>query len=661
MKGTWILAKNKKKGIFFTIDAILAAGIIFGVILLVSSVYVSEPEKAPVVSLSQDIVRVFTNLKVNDLDNDYVKGLISSGFITKANNTILEQIGEFWAEGELELAKNFVGNISGSLLPSRFGLGVYVDEEEIYLRNKSITRNLVSSRKIISGIEKEKPTEGFASRAILGKIASKKNTELYPFDVIAPCYNSWYDPSNTDKVSIEYSIELPNDANVTNATWFIVPAISGTSVNAYVNDNLVFSGIPSEEGIKNLEGDFTNGTNKVVYEQDVSSYGGCAGDDGTSHVVITYKTQQFNTWDNKTIFPLAVVYADGRISDYEKPVFAPNVDISRMNVSLSVNAAEVYLSFRLEGNEFDIGSKSVVNEMAEWSNDEILNSLNANGICYNDLKDSYFYFIFDFRPISGNVTIFPNSSVIIEGDREDAPFGSIDISQAIDVVSQSNPTGWGWCGNSYRDVGWGFNVPDSATHAYSDFLIGWCMAADADQIAQANGIDLYRHIEGNPGTDPFITAFARFGYTKNSAEGSVTAGQNSFSLHFGSDYAARPVVSYGGNTFFIPNSISYSPVVGKSEGCTWKVETDESGEKTVKVPEDYGGANQCVYNSTVAVYSINDSEQVAAAGIFELLDFDDDGDLDILISEDDMEINTIIISNVPSLWGPAIVEIRVWE
>src|SRR3989338_2536539 len=414
---------NKKRGIFFTIDAILAAGILIVTILLVSGSYVSQQDRASVSFLSQDMVKVFANLKVSELDNDYVKSLIAAGVITRANNTILEQIGEFWSEDEIGMAGNFTRNVSYFLLPERFGLGVYVDGEEVYLRDKEVTGNLVSSRKIISGIAKERPTEGFTSRAILGKITAKTNTKFYPFDVISPCYNTWNNSSNADKTSIEYSIELPDDADVANASWIIVPAIAGTSVSAYINNNLVFSGIPDENSITNAQGYFNSGENKVRYTQTVSAYGGCAGDDGTSHVILTYKTQQFNTFDNKTSFPFAVVYADGRISDYEKPIFAPNLDISKINISLNVNASEVDLSFRLGGAEFDIGSKQVVNKYAGWSNSEILSSLSGNGLSYNDLEDAYFYFIFDFKLKDNNVTIFPNSTVTVEGGQAEMPFG----------------------------------------------------------------------------------------------------------------------------------------------------------------------------------------------------------------------------------------------
>ncbi len=654
--------KKSKRGVFFTIDAILATGILLLVILLISKSYVSESEKTQTKLMSQDFIMLFTNIKVEELENSYAQSLIESGDISNGNNTVLEQIAEFWAEGKTSLAQNFSKNITDMMIPARFGFGIYVDEEEIYARSQSIKDSLVSSRKIISGIAKEKPTEGFTSRAVLGKITSKTNTKVYPFDVIAPCYNSPGNSSNADKITIEYYITLPSDANITNATWKIVPAIAGTSVTAYINGNRVLNGIPGVNSIINAQGNFTNGSNTVRYEQTVSSNGGCAGDDGTTHNIITYKTQQAQTLDNKTSFPFAVVAADGRISDYEKPIFSPNTDINKINISINTNSSEVKLTFRLKNNEFIIGTKTTVKSHVFWTNNEIQGNLTQNGISYNDLADTYFYLIFDFIPKSGsNVTILPNSTVNIEGSKGDVSFGAIDVSQKIDLGLQNNATGWGWCPNSYRDVQWNFTVPDDSVHSYADWIIGWCWGDDADQIAKANNVKLYNHIEGSAGTDPFIEAFARFGYTKDVAAGSVVTGKNWFSLKFGSDYSTRPEVSYGENTFLIPNSVAYTSVLQEADGCLWKVEVQGGAKKNIKVPKSYSGAENCAYNTSAIVYNGNDSFHAVAFEIFKLLDFDDDGDVDVLVSDGDLQIETNVISKVPSLWGPAIVEVRVWE
>ena len=157
------MAVSKKRGIFFTIDALLASGIIIISILLVANFYSYEEQGANVRYASQDLVRVFSAMSVGGINNDYVKSLISGGDITSTNNTVLEQIGDFWAADKVELARNFTRNLTEDIIPPRYGFSVLVNGEEIYSRNISVKKSLVSSRKIISGIAKAKPTEGYST------------------------------------------------------------------------------------------------------------------------------------------------------------------------------------------------------------------------------------------------------------------------------------------------------------------------------------------------------------------------------------------------------------------------------------------------------------------------------------------------------------------
>ena len=163
----------KKRGVFFTVDAVLATSIIVLTILAASSFYVNEIKTETANYLSNDLIRVFTNLKISEVVNSYIEELIAEGNITRLNNTILEQIGEFWSESNMEQAAAFARNITEELIPARFGIGIWVDNELIYKRDKPITKGLVSSRKIISGIAKEKPIEGYVGRVYLAGIKEK--------------------------------------------------------------------------------------------------------------------------------------------------------------------------------------------------------------------------------------------------------------------------------------------------------------------------------------------------------------------------------------------------------------------------------------------------------------------------------------------------------
>src|SRR3989344_1512861 len=101
-----------KKAVFFTIDSLLASGIVIVSILLIANFYVVGDESTNVNYASRDLARVLSVMTVEEIDNAYVENLTAFGVITNSNNTILEQIGEFWADDEMDLAEDFTRNIT---------------------------------------------------------------------------------------------------------------------------------------------------------------------------------------------------------------------------------------------------------------------------------------------------------------------------------------------------------------------------------------------------------------------------------------------------------------------------------------------------------------------------------------------------------------------
>ena len=157
-----------KNGIFFTIDSLIAAGIVILAILIVPQFYSSSKEKSNADYVSQDLVNVFSTLTVGKIDNKYVHNLISDGSIVNANNTLFEQLGEFWLENKLDLAKNFTKNITEEIVSGNYGLSVLVDENDIYSRNLPIKNELVASRKILTQISKD--SDIFTSTTLIMEI-----------------------------------------------------------------------------------------------------------------------------------------------------------------------------------------------------------------------------------------------------------------------------------------------------------------------------------------------------------------------------------------------------------------------------------------------------------------------------------------------------------
>ena len=215
-----------KKAVFFTIDSLLASGIVIVSILLIANFYVAEDESTNVNYASRDLARVLSVMTIGEIDNAYVKNLTAFGVITNSNNTILEQIGEFWADEEMGLAEDFTRNITEDFIPKNYGFSVLVNGEEIYSRSNPVDRSLVSSRKIISGIAKAKPTEGFTARVILNGIKSKR-ASAYSY------FGGYEGDGNLTKKLI-----LPNDVISLNSSYIEVN--TGGNFNLYINS--IFSG-----------------------------------------------------------------------------------------------------------------------------------------------------------------------------------------------------------------------------------------------------------------------------------------------------------------------------------------------------------------------------------------------------------------------------------
>lgn len=213
----------KNRGVFFTIDAILATSIILIVIILASSYYITETKTETMDHLSHDLLRVLTNLKVDEIDNNFTQTLIAEGNITRHNNSILEQIGEFWAENQAGIATELARNVTDSLVPERFGVGFWVNDELIYQRDKNISNALISSRKIITGIEKEKPRFGYSSRAFLKSI-NRKTMSSYAY------FGGFVGQGNITK-NLEH---IPSDAIIMSS---YLEMDAGTSFDFYINDN----------------------------------------------------------------------------------------------------------------------------------------------------------------------------------------------------------------------------------------------------------------------------------------------------------------------------------------------------------------------------------------------------------------------------------------
>ena len=360
-----------KKAVFFTIDSLLASGIVIIAILLVSNFYFAEHQRVNVNYASQDLVRVFSTMTVGEVNNDYVESLIVSGSIINIDNTILEQIGQFWADSNIELAKNFSKNITEEIIPPQYGFSILVDGEEIYSRNLPIKKSLVSSRKLISGIAKAKPVDGFTARVLLSGIKSKK-TSSYVF------FGGYEGDGNLTKTLIlpkdiisfdEAYLEVDTGGNFTliinndpTPPSFIKGSAGGSNTTDVV--------LADKWNISTHKDKFKSGENNISINftsVDRSIAGG--------FLKVAYTTESFNGTEiagyKKEFFP----GIDGVINLYSGAYFPVGLD----NVSIFLRFLSKYPVYLTIGN-------STVFESIGSSNEQTI-SLNSSNIS-GSLKDS---------------------------------------------------------------------------------------------------------------------------------------------------------------------------------------------------------------------------------------------------------------------------------
>jgi len=153
----------KKRGYFFILDAVLGLSVLVIGVFLITSSYVNVPQPAQVGLLSDDLLDFLSNNKIKDLNNPYagIGGEFwNQGIITDADNSLLQQIGEFYAANNFDTAEKFIQNVSKGIVPSQFRYEVWIDGTILHpqipsaehIKSRNSTELLLTSKKLTFGI-----------------------------------------------------------------------------------------------------------------------------------------------------------------------------------------------------------------------------------------------------------------------------------------------------------------------------------------------------------------------------------------------------------------------------------------------------------------------------------------------------------------------------
>jgi len=136
---------DKRGAYFFVIDAFIAVSIIITVVIIIFSAQSSSPESKPTLLLLQDFMASISGTEIRELQGAYTQGLVDDGNITDLDNTVLEQIIEFYYINQSTgrnmsgIISGFINETSSSIIPESrsFIMRMYNDSFSVVLYNRS--------------------------------------------------------------------------------------------------------------------------------------------------------------------------------------------------------------------------------------------------------------------------------------------------------------------------------------------------------------------------------------------------------------------------------------------------------------------------------------------------------------------------------------------
>lgn len=193
------------RGIMYTLDSLLGSIIIMGALIVLIAAPPQNDPLGPPIHYSQDLLKALSAIKVGAVEHPYVQELIDNGTIEDPNATVLDQIGQFWALNETEAARNLTDALLGSTLPSRYGLRLTINNEELYtLDGGAAVARSAAGRRMITGVAKGEALTGSSGVAYLKRIQGKETAAFAYF-------GGFIGQGNLTTV-----LTLPGDINTTN-------------------------------------------------------------------------------------------------------------------------------------------------------------------------------------------------------------------------------------------------------------------------------------------------------------------------------------------------------------------------------------------------------------------------------------------------------------
>ncbi|MBW3001325.1 VWA domain-containing protein, partial [Candidatus Woesearchaeota archaeon] len=299
--------RRNKKAFYYTMDALFAAMLLVGGLLLISQNLVKSYARESIEYLSTDVLIALSELQMSEINSTYVNNNLMGSSYTNLNLTVLEQIGTYWAANETNLALNLSEYVLNNVFPNKTGMNLVIESDVLYQKNWSESNTLVTGGRMITGIMQGAPLTGSTSSAYLRKIDDKRDSSFAYF-------GGFFGQGN---VSI-FVDGLPSDVDNETITMVEMEVDAGGQFALYINGDkcgdftpTVANMTPNYWNITSCKNSIQPGRNDfdVIFDANINqSY--IAG----GFIKISYKTSQqqqnISTGTKKYHFPGVVGVAN---------------------------------------------------------------------------------------------------------------------------------------------------------------------------------------------------------------------------------------------------------------------------------------------------------------------------------------------------------------
>jgi hypothetical protein len=366
---------QNRRGYFYSLDAFIALLIIFAVVLFIRPQTIQAQYDS---DIQEDILLVLSNLKIGEMNDTYVEGLINNDKVTNLDQSVLEQIGEFYANSSSEadaLAQHILDD-----LDLHENIGIYFNDELI-ANLSSIdfpdARSVTTSRQIISGIQQGSSARGFSSRAF-----------LFAENKIEYFYFGGYIGDGNISVRVEGDMIGGEIEGVFSRNFDLY--INGVNVGNHAPS----ANVPYAIDLTPYSGVFVSGVNNLNFKSSENLY--VAG----GYIKILYNETQALTSSKKKFFP----GIEGLINLYDS-FYVPG----------SLNSMHIYLHYNSSFDIFmTVGDTEIYrgNSGSAETSVNIDNTALSNNLTYSDLSNETIPYRLGLHNVSYVVNLTKDADVM---------------------------------------------------------------------------------------------------------------------------------------------------------------------------------------------------------------------------------------------------------